>query len=89
MNLSVTLKYFSIQLVLYVRFFVNIIVLVGIPLLILYIFLKSGFVNLELVKYIVIFIMILLFFLTAYVNAIIEAFFISMWYYIFEEIEKE
>ena len=73
----------------YIRFLINIVILVGIPILVLYLFLKTGVANLELVKYSIFFIMFLLFLLTAYVNAIIEAFFISMWYNIFSIIEKD
>jgi len=89
LNIKVTAKYFFIYVLLYFRVIINILILVWIPLLFLYIFLKMDVLHLELVKYIIFFIMWLMFFLTAYVNWIIEAFFIAMWYDIFKNIEKE
>lgn len=89
LNIKYTLKYFLIYVLLYIRYIINILIVVWTPLLVLYIFLKSEISNIEIVKYSIFFIMFLLFILVAYVNWIVEAFFIAMWYEIFKKIEKE
>ena len=89
LNIRITFKYFIIYLILYIRILVNIVVLIWVPLFALYIFLKSGTENLEIVKYIVFFLMFLMFIITAYINGAIEAFFISIWNDIYHKIEKE
>jgi len=89
LNTKQTIKYFIIYLLLYIRYIINILIVVWIPLLVLYIFLKTDVANIQFVKYAIFFIMFLLFFLVAYVNWIVEAFFIAMWYEIFKNIERE
>ncbi len=89
LNLWKTWKYFKLYLILYLRFLINVIILIWLPIIILITFLKLNIWNIEIVKYSIYGIMWLLFFLTAYMNWIIEAFFISMWYNIFKEIDKE
>lgn len=89
LNLRISLKYFAFYLLLYLRYIINIIIVVWIPLLVLYIFLKTNISNIEFVKYTIFFIMFVLFILVAYVNWIVEAFFIAMWYEVFKKIEKE
>lgn len=89
MNLKKTGKYFLIYLLLYSRFLINVLLIVGIPILVLYFFLKANISNTSLVKYTIYLLMLLLFILTAYVNWIVEAFFVSMWYNIFRDIENE
>lgn len=89
LNIKQTLKYFFFYLLLYVRYIINILVVVWIPLLVLYIFLKTDISHIEFVKYIFFFIMFLLFVLVAYVNWIVEAFFISMWYEVFKKLERD
>jgi len=89
LNIKQTLKYFILYLLLYVRYIINILIVVWIPLLVLYIFLKTDISNIEFVKYTIFFIMFLLFVLVAYVNWIVEAFFIAIWYEVFKSIEKE
>ena len=89
LNIKKTFNYFILYLLLYVRYIINILVVVWIPLFVLYIFLKTDISNIEFVKYFIFFIMFLLFVLVAYVNWIVEAFFIVMWYKVFKSIEKE
>lgn len=89
LNLRITLKYFIIYLLLYVRYIINILIVVWVPLLVLYIFLKTNISNIEFVKYTIFFIMFVLFIIVAYVNWIVEAFFISMWYEVFKVIDKK
>ncbi len=89
LNIRQTWKYFLFYLLLYLRYIINILIVVWIPLLVLYIFLKTDMSNIEFVKYTIFLIMFLLFVLVAYVNWIVEAFFISMWYEVFKKLEKE
>jgi len=89
LNFKITWKYFFIYMLLYVRIIFNIIILIWIPLLFLYLFLKTNVFHITFVKYLIFIIMWLMFIITAYVNWIIEAFFIAMWYDIYKNIEKE
>jgi len=89
LNLWKTWKYFKLYLLLYLRFLINVVILVWLPIVVLLIFLKLNIWNIKVVKYSIYIIMWFLFFLTAYINWIVEAFFISMWYNIFKEIDKE
>ena len=88
LNLWKTWKYFKLYLLLYTRFLINVIILIWLPVILLITFLKLNIWNIEIVKYSIYGIMWLLFFITAYMNWIVEAFFISMWYNIFKEIDK-
>ena len=88
LNLKKTGKYFLLYLMFYIRFLINILIIVGLPILVLYLFLKANVSNASLVRYTVYFFMFSLFLLTAYVNWLVEAFFITMWYNVFKEIEK-
>jgi len=89
LNIWKTWKYFIIYLVLYLRFIINVIIIVWLPILVLLLFLKLNIWDIEIVKLTIYWLMWILFILTAYINWIVEAFFISMWYNIFIEIEKE
>lgn len=89
LNLRKTSKYFFIYILLYLRYIVNILILVWLPILILWIFLETDISNIEFVKYTIFTIMFLLFILVSYVNWIVEAFFISVWYEVFKIIDKE
>jgi len=89
LNLSTTFKGFVIYMFLYFRFFLNILILIGIPLFVLYLFLRTNIFHTEIVKYTIYAIIVILFIVTAYINSLIEAFFISMWYNIFMKIDKE
>lgn len=89
LNIKITFKYFIIYILLYFRLIFNILILIWIPLWALYLFLKFWSLDTEIVKYVVFVLMWLMFLLTAYINGIIEAFFISMWYEVFKELDKE
>lgn len=89
LNLRKTSKYFLIYILLYLRYIINILIVVWIPFLVLWIFLETDISNIEFVKYTIFTIMFLLFVLVSYVNWIVEAFFISVWYEVFKIIDKE
>jgi len=88
LNFKITLKWYLIYVFLYIRTILNIFILIGIPLWILYIFLKSNVFNVYIVRYTIYTIMFILFLITVYINWIVESFFIVMWYEIFKLIEK-
>jgi len=88
LNFPITFKAYLMYLFLYIRFLLNILVLIWIPLLVTYLFLKSNIANNEVVKYSVYVVMFILFLLTAYINSIIEAFFINVWFELFKLIKK-
>jgi len=87
-NFGITLKWFLMYVFLYIRFILNILFLIWIPLFVAYLFLKSNVSNVLVVKYTVYSVMFMLFLITAYINSIIEAFFVAMWYEVFKKIEK-
>ncbi len=87
LNFKISFKWYLIYIFLYVRVIINIIILIWIPLIILYLFLKSNISNIDLVKYSIYIVIFVLFLLTAYINWIIESFFVAMWYEIFKKIE--
>lgn len=87
LNFSKTFRYFRLYLLLYIRFIINVIIIVWIPIVVLYIFLKFDISNSNLVRYSVFTIMWILFLLTSYINWIVEAFFISVWYNVFKNID--
>ncbi|MEF2175045.1 MAG: hypothetical protein V3575_01130 [Candidatus Absconditabacteria bacterium] len=84
-NFRLTFKFFLISYFLYLRFLINIILIIGLPLILMYIAIKLGLEdNATYLIYGVLGIMIII---TAYINGIIEAFFISFWYKVFSYIE--
>ncbi len=88
-NMWITLKFIVINILLYLRFIVNIFIVVGIPLLLL-----RGASTLEIAENpffntAVIIIIIALVALTAYINGIIEAFFITYWWKVFKKITTQ
>lgn len=88
-NLWQTIKFVLLQLLLLTRFFVNILIIVWIPLILTYIASRFHIINFKTVEVIIIIIWILLLFGTAYINGIIEAFFASYWYKIYHKIVEE
>lgn len=85
-NFRLTLKFFLISYFLYLRFLINIILIIWLPLIIMYIAIKFGLEdNATYLIYSVLWIMIIL---TAYINWIIEAFFVSFWYKVFTYIQS-
>lgn len=85
-HLWVTLKYVMINLFLYLRFILNIIIVVWIPLVLLRLASRLDFADSRVFQIIVIIIAIWLVLLTAYINGIIEAFFTSYRWRVYKQI---
>lgn len=88
-HLGTTLRYVLVNLFLYLRFFFNIIIVVGIPLGMLWFASRFDFAENSLFRILVIAVIIWLISLTAYINGIIEAFFISYRRRVYKKITKE
>ena len=88
-DIGLTSKFVIWSYILYVRFIFNILIVIGIPLLLFYIILKTNANKYHFVQYIVFTIVGLLVLLTAYINGIIEAYFISMWNNIYHKIDED
>lgn len=80
----VTVKYVLFGYILHIRFLFNIALVIWIPFLIAYFGIKMGIWQNQFMKYFIYIVFLLLFLLTAYINWIIEAFFVSYWYKLFK-----
>ncbi len=88
-HMGVTCRYILVDVVLHLRLIVNIILIFGIPLALLYLASWIGIADVGLVKWIIIICIIILFLLTAYINGIIEAFFTTYRYKVYKKIQAE
>lgn len=79
-----TVKYVLFGYILHIRFLFNVALVIGIPSLIAYLGIKMGIWQNQSMKYFIYAVFFLLFLLTAYINWIIEAFFVSYWYKLFK-----
>lgn len=89
MNFGTTIKFVVIQLFLMIRFVINAIVVMGIPFLIVYIAIWLNVIESKIVWYVIAISVIILLFLMAYINAIIEAFFMTYRYKVYKSITEE
>lgn len=87
-NLGTTLRYVGINIFLYLRFFLNIVIVIGIPLGMLWFASRFDVADTTLFQTIVIIVLISLIAFTAYINGIIEAFFISYRWRVYKKIRK-
>ena len=87
-HFGITFKFIIINFFLFARFIVNIIILIGIPVLILYLVYRLG-IESDAIQTILVIILIGLFLLTAYINGIIEAFFNTYRYKLYQHLMKE
>ncbi len=88
-NIKITTKFAFLTLALTIRFVINIVVLVWIPLGIIYAWTRMWLDNILFLKISFICIMLLLIFLVSYVEWIIEAFFITCWWKVWNKIKHE
>jgi len=88
-NMWITLKFIVINIFLYLRFIVNILIVVWIPLLLLRWASKLEIANSPIFNTVVIIIIVSLMALTAYINGIIEAFFITYWWKVYKRISDD
>ncbi|MFZ2911793.1 MAG: hypothetical protein WAZ75_01790, partial [Candidatus Absconditicoccaceae bacterium] len=77
------------QLFLMIRFLINAIVVMGIPFLIVYIAIRLNVIESKVVGYVIAISVVVLLFLMAYINAIIEAFFMTYRYKVYKSITEE
>lgn len=89
MNFWTTIKFVVIQLFLMIRFLINAIVVMGIPFLIVYIAIRLNVIESKVVWYVIAISVVVLLFLMAYINAIIEAFFMTYRYKVYKSITEE
>ena len=85
-NSGTTLKFALINLFLYIRFIINILIVVGIPLWLLYLASELGIIDSDITQWFIITILVWLIALTAYINGIIEAFFVTYRYKVYIKI---
>ncbi len=85
-NIWITIKFVVINILLYLRFLINILIVIGIPLLMLRWASKLDFAESVYFQVLVTWTILGLIFLTAYINGIIEAFFITYWSKVFTQI---
>lgn len=76
-NFSLTLRFLIITFLLRFRFILNTIFIIGIPLLLVYIALQKNRINTQRVDTVIYGTVAVLFIITAYINGIIEAFFMT------------
>lgn len=73
----VTIKFVVINMFLYVRFLINIIIVVGIPMWLIYLASRYNIADADRFGTLVVFVVVTFILLTAYINGIIEAFFLT------------
>lgn len=87
-NFFLTIKFVFISYLLYIRFILNILFVIFIPLFLIRLNVKLWFFDSNITKFMIYTSFWLLIILTAYINWIIEAFFISYWYKVFEKTQE-
>lgn len=88
-NFNFTRKFVILNYILYIRFFINIILLVWIPIFLIYISIKFNFFDNEIFVYMIYISLFLIVCFVAYINSIIEAFFITYWFKVFNFIKNK
>lgn len=84
-----TYKWMKIQTLLLVNFSLNLLLILGIPLLLISLAISWGIMDWLLVKIIVYVVFFLLVILGAYMSSFIRAFFAYYWFQIFEKIRRQ
>jgi len=74
-NFNITIKFVLINFVLSVRFLINLFIIIGIPIGVIYLWTRLGLNNIVVMKYIFLTVLIILILLVAYIEGIIEWFF--------------
>lgn len=87
-NINITLRFVWISYLLYLRFFLNIIFVIWVPAVFIYIAMKFWFDKNDSLKYIIYWVICILIMLSAYINGIIEAFFTTYWYKVYQKLNN-
>jgi hypothetical protein len=82
-NLGITLRYVLISMLMHVRIIINIVILIGVPMLLLYLASVTNIITLSLFQGWFLIVVLGLLCIVAYINAIIEAFFQTFWYKVY------
>lgn len=88
-NFRLTLRYVLISYLLYLRVLLNIVIVIWIPFVLLYIAMHLDLKMTENLKNFFYVLFFLLICLTAYVNGIVDAFFVSYWYKVYNQLPWE
>jgi len=86
-NLKASVKYALINYLLQIRVVINIVIFLGVPALLIYGATQLNITNLLIVQYIIYGTLIILGLLTAYINGLIEAFFMTVRYHFYKKIK--
>ncbi len=87
-NLRASVKFAVINYILYLRAIINILIFLGVPGLIIYFATQLDISSQSFIKYIIYGSLIVLGLVTAYINGIVEAFFVTVRYKIFRKVKS-
>lgn len=87
-NLRQSVKFAFVSYLLYLRAFINILIFLGIPGLIIYLATKLDISSQWAIKYIIYGTLAILGLVVAYINGIVEAFFVTIWYNIYKKMKE-
>lgn len=88
-HFNITIKYIVVDFILHLRFIINIIIVFGVPLWLMYLGTWIGIDDIWVIQIIFLLLIIILFLITAYINGIIEAFFTTYRYKVYKHIKAE
>lgn len=83
-----TYKYMKMQTLLLINFSLNIVLIIGVPILLMYLAISWGIIDLWWVKFLVYFVFFVLVILGAYMSSFIRAFFAYYWYEMYNKTKK-
>ena len=89
MHFGTTMKFVTINILLYIRFAINIVIVIGIPLWLIYLASRLDFAGTRRFNIFVVSVFLILLSFTAYINGIIEAFFTTYRWKVYKEITAE
>lgn len=87
-NLRQSVKFALISYLLYLRAIVNILIFLGVPGLIIYLATQLDITGQSFIRYIIYGTLVILGLLTAYINGIVEAFFVTVRYKIYRRVKE-
>jgi hypothetical protein len=88
-NMNNNYRYMRVQTMLLINFSVNLIIVIGVPLLIIYWAISLNIMQYLIVKILVYAIFVVIILLGSYISAIIRAFFVYYWYEIYKIAKKQ
>lgn len=88
-NLALTFQLVIFEVILLLRFILNALLVIGVPLLFIYLAFALNIIQYSIVETIIWVITILLIIFLAYINSLIETFFLTYWYTAYQKIIHE